>query len=392
MKLSTRGKASANLRDPVIGRITSRPIPVSSRPDYILMSETVGSDISGYAAVLTTEHIDSKRSDKTSPPIVHSAHSLDHLTDGDVVMMNDVGYVNTLYRVNSKHNTIFATDRCNSFCLMCSQPPKNVDDSDRIYEHLRLIELMDPSTEELGITGGEPTLLKGDFLRLVKRCKDTLPTTALHVLTNGRLFYYGSFARDLSEIAHPDLMLGIPIYSSIDYEHDYVVQAKNAFDETMIGLHNLGRYGVKVEIRVVIHKLTFSRLPETAEFIYRNLPFASHVALMGMELMGFAVPNLEDLWIDPYDYQEELSTATNYLASRGMNVSIYNHQLCVVPEEIWPFCRKSISDWKNQYLDQCRECCVRDQCGGFFTSSLKRRHSSYIKRLEQRRRLPPSFD
>ena len=154
MKLSTRGKASANLRDPVIGRITSRPIPVSSRPDYILMSETVGSDISGYAAVLTTEHIDSKRSDKTSPPIVHSAHSLDHLTDGDVVMMNDVGYVNTLYRVNSKHNTIFATDRCNSFCLMCSQPPKNVDDSDRIYEHLRLIELMDPSTEELGITGG----------------------------------------------------------------------------------------------------------------------------------------------------------------------------------------------------------------------------------------------
>ena len=187
-------------------------------------------------------------------------------------------------------------------------------------------------------------------------------------------------------------MLGIPIYSSIDYEHDYVVQAKNAFDETMIGLHNLGRYGVKVEIRVVIHKLTFSRLPETAEFIYRNLPFASHVALMGMELMGFAVPNLEDLWIDPYDYQEELSTATNYLASRGMNVSIYNHQLCVVPEEIWPFCRKSISDWKNQYLDQCRECCVRDQCGGFFTSSLKRRHSSYIKRLEQRRRLPPSFD
>lgn len=213
----------------------------------------------------------------------------------------------------------------------------------------------------------------------MKRCKEILPNTALHVLTNGRLFYYGSFARDLAEIAHPDLMLGIPIYSSVDYEHDYVVQARNAFDETMIGLHNLGRYGVKVEIRVVIHRLTFSRLPETVEFIYRNLSFASHVALMGMELIGFAVPNLEDLWIDPYDYQEELSAATKYLASRGMNVSIYNHPLCVVPQEIWPFCRKSISDWKNQYLDQCQECCVRDRCGGFFTSSLKRRHSSHIK-------------
>lgn len=161
MKLSTRGKASANLQDPVIGRITSTPIPVSSRSDYILMTETVSSDISGYAAVLTTEEIDSKLLGNTSPPIVHSAHYLDHLTDGDVVMMNDVGYVSTLYRVNSKHNAIFATDRCNSFCLMCSQPPKDVDDSDRIYEHLRLIELMDPSTEELGITGGGAYTAKG---------------------------------------------------------------------------------------------------------------------------------------------------------------------------------------------------------------------------------------
>jgi His-Xaa-Ser system radical SAM maturase HxsC len=379
MKLFTRGQASPNLSESIVGRITSKEVPISSRSDYVFMSEKVGKDVSGYAGVLTTEKMNEVLLEKVPSPVVHSAQYLDHLTDGDVVTMNDVGYVRTLHRINSQHNAIFATDRCNSFCLMCSQPPKIIDDSDRIYEHLRLIELMDSSTEELGITGGEPTLMKGDFLRLVNRCKELLPNTALHVLTNGRLFYYGSFAQELAEVDHPDLMLGIPIYSDIDYEHDYVVQARNAFDETMIGLHNLGRYGVRVEIRVVIHKQTFSRLPEIAEFIYRNLPFASHIALMGMELMGFAIPNLEDLWIDPYDYQEELSTATMYLARRGMNVSVYNHQLCVVPEEIWPFCRKSISDWKNLYLGECAECCFKDSCGGFFSSSLDRRHSNYIK-------------
>jgi hypothetical protein len=34
-------------------------------------------------------------------------------------------------------------------------------------------------------------------------------------------------------------------------------------------------------VRVVIHALTYRRLPQLAEFIYRNFAFAAHVALMG---------------------------------------------------------------------------------------------------------------
>jgi hypothetical protein len=30
---------------------------------------------------------------------------------------------------------------------------------------------------------------------------------------------------------------------------------------------------------------------------------------------------------------------------------------------------RSISDWKNDYLDICRSCMVRDACGGVFTTS-----------------------
>jgi His-Xaa-Ser system radical SAM maturase HxsC len=260
---------------------------------------------------------------------------------------------------------------------MCSQPPLSVDDHWRVQEMLNVIELMDPGTLELGITGGEPTLLKDDLLRIVEACKERLPNTALHMLSNGRLFRYGSFARRLADIAHPDLMVGVPIYSEIDEQHDFVVQAKGAFDDTMIGLHNLGRSGVPVEIRVVIHQLTYQRLPQLAEFLYRNLTFATHIALMGLERMGFAVANEAQLWVDPWVYRDELETATLFLAQRGMNVSVYNHQLCVMPESIWPYCRKSISDWKNDYLQVCDSCAVREACGGFFTSTLHH-HSAHI--------------
>jgi His-Xaa-Ser system radical SAM maturase HxsC len=173
------------------------------------------------------------------------------------------------------------------------------------------------------------------------------------------------------------MMMGIPLYSDVDSEHDYVVQAKAAFEETVLGLHNLARYGVPVEIRVVIHQQTYRRLPQLAEFISRNFPFASHVTLMDMEMYGFVNKNLEELWIDPHDYQAELLEATETLFTSGIKVSIYNHQLCVLDQRLWPFARKSISDWKNIYLEECQACARRGECGGLFQSGTKR-HSAYI--------------
>jgi len=173
-------------------------------------------------------------------------------------------------------------------------------------------------------------------------------------------------------------MMGIPLYSDVDSEHDYVVQAKSGFEETMLGLYNLDRYGVAIEIRVVIHRLTYRRLPQLAEFIARNLPFAAHVTLMGMETFGFANRNLNQLWIDPHEYQTELLEATETLFLSGMNVSLYNHQLCVLDRRLWSFARKSISDWKNIYLPECQDCAAREACGGLFEAAA-RRHSEYIK-------------
>ena len=385
--LHVHGKAARRFSEPVIGRVTSDPVEeAGARGDHILrlVRPRDADRAIGHAGLLTLEPPSPSlrpRLDGSSTVWIHSLRRLDHLADGDVVALNPNGYVRTLYRVGSPHNAIFATDRCNSWCLMCSQPPRPVDDSDRIREHLRLIRLIDPSCRELGITGGEPTLLKDDFLRLIERCRDLLPETALHVLSNGRLFYYGSFARKLAAIGHPDLMIGVPLYSALAGEHDHVVQAKGAYDQTLVGLHNLARHGVAVEIRVVVHRLTYGTLIDLAEFIYRNLPFAAHVTFMGLEMMGFAVPNVELLWIDPFDYRRQLEAAVLYLASAGMNVSIYNHQLCVVPPRLWRYCRQSISDWKNDYLEQCRQCAVLERCGGFFTSSLKRRHSDHIAPL-----------
>lgn len=380
--LSTRGTAAPSLVVPVLGRVTFSSRSRPERRDHVLVSARLPGpeELAGHAAVLTAERLDGRalaEVARAGVPAIHGALSLSHLAEGDVVALQPGGYVRTLYRIGSPHNALFATDMCNSWCVMCSQPPKPVDDgAARTAELLRLVELIDPETKELGITGGEPTLLGEGFIRIVRRCKELLPVTALHVLSNGRMFYYASLAAELAAIDHPDLMVGIPLYSDLDWEHDHVVQAPGAFHQTMVALHNLGRHQVPVEVRVVLHRLTWRRLPDFAEFLYRNLPFAAHVALMGLEPVGFAVPNLDALWIDPFDYRDELRRATLFLAARGMPVSIYNHPLCVVPRELWPYCRRSISDWKNDDLPVCADCAVRQRCGGFFTSALRRRRYS----------------
>jgi His-Xaa-Ser system radical SAM maturase HxsC len=206
---------------------------------------------------------------------------------------------------------------------------------------------------------------------VVTACRDRLPQTSLHVLSNGRRFIDDSYARSFGHIEHPDVMVGVPVYSDIDREHAFVVQAKGAFEETILGIYNLALYRVPVEIRVVVHRETYARLPQLAEYIYRNLTFASHVAFMGLEITGFARANLRSLWLHPSDYAKELEAAAQLLAAVGMNISIYNHQLCALPRLLWQFSRRSISDWKNEFAPECSGCVVRSDCGGFFAWNLK---------------------
>ncbi len=309
----------------------------------------------------------------------HLKKAFDYLGDDDIVRVLKDGSVRTLFRASSRHNSVFLTEQCNNYCLMCSQPPKKHDDSWIIKEVRQMIPMLPRHVGSLGITGGEPTLFGDEFLDILRLCKSWLPYASMHVLSNGRSFSDPKFAEKYAAIKHPDIMVGIPIYSDDPARHDYVVQAKGAFDETIQGILNLKRLGQKVEIRVVIHKQTIDRLPELAEFIARNLLFVDQVALMGLEMTGFTRANLDALWIDPHDYRDTLSEAVAILTSYKIRVSVYNHQLCVLNSDVYPYCVKSISDWKNEYADECAGCSKMTECGGFFSSCIQFGYSKHIQ-------------
>ena len=304
---------------------------------------------------------------------------LDHLSEGDVVSIRSDNRLRVLFRKKSHQNSILLTERCNHYCLMCSQPPKDVDDSYLLAETRELIKLIPQDTIEIGFTGGEPTLYYDEFIALMELVKNYLPSTAIHILSNGRAFNNIEFARKYAAIGHKDMMLGIPLYSDDPDQHNYIVQSENAFNETVKGILNLKSLNQLVEIRVVLHKQNISRLTKLCEFIARNLLFVDHVALMGLEIIGFTRANFDQLWIDPHDYKDTLSEAVHILTSYGMNVSVYNSQLCLVNADVLPYYRKSISDWKNEYAPECVGCTKLSECGGFFASGIQYGYSKHLK-------------
>lgn len=368
MLLKTKGTPHL-ITSPIVASVTREELMHDH--DYVLIAEDhiPATKLVSFKALLTNLSFKDYQLDK---PSVYSVGTFDHLAENDIVVIHADGNINTLYRVQSVQNFILFTERCNSNCLMCSQPPKDRDDTGYLYDiYQQLIPLIPKDCSGLGITGGEPTLLGKRYFSLLQLIKESLPDTEVHCLTNGRSFAWPEFARQLKKIDLNRMMLGIPLYADYAALHDFIVQAKDAFYQTMLGLHQLAANNQRIEIRIVLHKQTIPRLTRLAKFIYKNIPFVEHIAFMGLEYQGYTPHNIKELWIDPLEYINELEESVEYLSSMGMNVSIYNSQLCVLPEHLWKYNKKSISDWKNIYLDECNKCTMMNECGGLFASCEK---------------------
>jgi His-Xaa-Ser system radical SAM maturase HxsC len=358
---------------------TDAKLPPSIRGRFALLTDRP-QDVPDYGVQLLCADLSDGHSAPSGTSVYQLPARFNYLKNGDIVEIDGQRhYLQTLFRKGSFNNSILLTEQCNHYCLMCSQPPKDVEDSHLLRRAFDLISLIPTDARRVAFTGGEPTLYGDRLIDLVKHAKLQLPHTSLDLLSNGRRFKDKDFSRRFAKVGHSNCTVAIPVYSDDPVRHDYVVQALGAFDETIQGILNLKRFGQRVEVRVVLHKQTIDRLVQTCEFICRNLLFVDHVALMGLEITGFTRANLDLLWIDPFDYQETLSKAVGILNMYGIRASVYNHQLCVVNADVEGNYRKSISDWKNEYVECCGSCARRSECGGFFSSSKMYRYSDHIK-------------
>ena len=370
-KLSAINKPLGEIsyKSTVFAKITDNvnlPLPMRSKYALLINGKYPVKEVSNWGLVLVKgDHVLPSNLLNT----IKLSEEFHYLDNDDVIRFTPKNFgIRSLYRNKANTNGFLLTEKCNSYCVMCSQPPKNVDDKPYFDTLFSSLPLIPKSAKELTFSGGEPTLNFEMFIESLLRAKFHLPETAIHVLSNGRTFENENYALEVSNINHHDLMIGIPLYSDDEEVHDFVVQSKGAFKETCNGILNLYKHRVPIEIRFVIHKYTWERMPQFAEFISRNFPFISHINFMGLEREGFGKLNFDDLWVDPKFFLEKLDIAMNILDMAGVNTRIYNFAQCMLPDSLRHKAIVSISDWKNEFKEECKNCILKKDCCGLFKS------------------------
>ena len=274
------------------------------------------------------------------------------------------------FKKGSNDNVLFVTSACSNRCIMCCQPPKYRDDSEQLFQkNLSVIASADVDTDYVCITGGEPTLIGDKLFIYMHNIWKRMPDAEIHLLTNGRKFAEVEYLTAFVKNVKGNMVLGIPLHSDNPIDHDYVAGAKGSFYETLKGLHNLGLLGFNIELRVILLQQNYQRLPKIAEFISLNLPFVSQVSIMGLEITGYAEKRFQEVWIDPMFCTNELARAVAYLEQSRFQVRLFNIPLCLLPQQLWNYSCRSISNWKQTYLAVCEKCKVKEQCCGMFSTS-----------------------
>lgn len=292
-----------------------------------------------------------------------------YLSKGDIIQINK-NSIRVFLSHQAETNTLLVTEQCNNLCSFCSQPPKDHDDS-YLYDDAiaGLIEF--DNSNQIGITGGEPTLNKKKFLELLQRPSIYGKPLSLHILTNGRSFSDIDFCRSIvkSTIDH-NIIFGIPLYSHSPSIHDQLVGSDGAWKETIDGLINAIHSGFRIELRFIPTQLNHHEISDYLNFVSTFFYGIEQVSIMNLEPQGWARNNWEKLFIDPDSYMGLVSEALILSEIKGVPVRLFNYPLCSLSSTLLEaHAVKSISDWKNYYPEDCDHCTKKDLCGGYFSSA-----------------------
>jgi len=296
---------------------------------------------------------------------------LNDLDDFDIVEFKNDNNFEILNSNSSNSNAILVTNKCNSNCVMCpcSTEWRNADYENNSERMKNIISLLPDDERIITFTGGEPTLLKQDFLDTLKYVVENRKKYKIFILTNGRTLSDDDYYDSIINIVKDKARFAIPLYGYDSNTHDTITQSERSFIQTDKAIKKLINNKKSIEIRIVVTKNNYTYLKDIADYICKNYKGIEVVNFMAMETMGEAAKNISKVWMDYEECFKASKDAIKTLVGNGIDVALYNFPLCKVDKAFWPICERSISDYKVSYLEECSNCSVKELCGGIFKST-----------------------
>jgi len=308
-------------------------------------------------------HSDNKTISINGQMRIQLAHPITDLSPYEIwLVFAETKRVLRFFRSESNSNTILLTERCDQKCLMCSQPPRNLD-----YAHFELYKqaiALIPDECVIGISGGEPTLFKRELFEFFDQVISNNKKIKFHVLTNGQHFV-SSDIKFLIKF-NKSVIWAVPIYSNEEKNHDQIVGKIGAYVKLLEGLSILAKSSSQVELRTVILRENIFNLSLLANFIGTNLPWVRSWSIMQLEKKGYARLDWQNKFYDTSSDFSMVERALEICRIKKIHTDLFNFPRCTTPVIHRNLCRKSISDWKQKYLENCDNCNEKNLCCGFF--------------------------
>lgn len=310
-------------------------------------------------------------SNETIEIVDGSCIHLDEIQHGDILTISEEGKIRKVHSEYQREIDIFVTNKCNSNCIMCplSENSRKREDRGHLTWIQKYIQALPKNVDYINITGGEPTLLKENFFKIMYQLRDKFQYSEFQLLTNGRSAADRHFCEQMLACMPYGILIAIPVHASKVEIHDEITQVSGSFRQTDRGIKNLLMYQQRIEIRIVLSRKNIDYMEETANYITENYKGIYSVTFMAMEMMGSAAVHRSELWVDYKEVFRKIKKAIDILVYAGMDVKLYNFPLCVVNRGYWHIAAKSITDYKIRYMNECDNCRVKDICGGFFYST-----------------------
>ena len=342
------------------------------RTVVVALDETVASQAleDGLGVLLVFEGSAMLFPDRVSLTLCAGSH-IEKLGNYDVCTIWEDGTIHRVYDDASTDNYLFVTGMCNSNCVMCPTPEalrKNAPEPN-IPSLMEIARSIPVDASHLTVTGGEPFIAGKALFPLISLLKQRFTGTEFLFLTNGRVFAMREYADLFSETAPANSIVAIPLHGSRASVHDAITQAPGSFEQTIRGVANLLKRGVRVEIRLVVSRLTVEDFDNIANLICSTFPGVEYVSVVAMEMTGNARKNKEAVWMPYGEAFSSISDSLRNMVARGVDVRLYNFPLCQVERPFWTLCEKSISPTKVKYSDVCALCAYKSACGGVFAGT-----------------------
>ncbi len=266
--------------------------------------------------------------------------------------------------------TLCVVHQCNNNCLSCIRDENFIKTPNLKLEDIsRTIEKLSQKVNTVFITGGEPTL-RSDLREILLLIQNKLPHAEIAILSNSRMFSYKEYVKKLfSGLNKNKIYVAAPLYSNKPEVHDNITRVKNSFKQTTMGIENLLKYGIRVEIRVVVNGLNYKTLETTSKFIIKKFKKPFKVTFVSISFVGNAKKNVSEVGVKITDTVFNLERACEMLKREGINVKLYHYPLCVLNKKYFKEAER-IAVQKNKvvFLDTCKNCGFKERCCGVWSS------------------------